>query len=105
MGAKNEGPGVAYPGVYQEDIYNSKTAISGSSQQIDLGRPMGVIEIQLSSGSAIVFLGLQRGNGGTAVNTDFLIASGGKFTYKGAPIRYFNFIGATGTGDLHCLAY
>lgn len=105
VGARVEGPGVAYPGRNAADIYCNKTALAATSQVIDLGADYTTIEFRLSAASDVAYIAPQRGSGGVAVNSDFLIPSGGSFTYRGPGIRYIPFLGGGTSGNLHVLAY
>jgi len=81
---------------------NTTANIAASDTAVTLSVPSGHIRIQLSSGSAIVYLDL---NNGTATSADYAIPSGGSFEYNGRAIEGFHVLGASATGTISIAAW
>ena len=93
---------IAPSGVAAASIVNTTTSIPNTDTAVALGISAKRIKIQLSSGSAIMYVDFANG---TATSGDYAIPAGGSVDYEGSAITSIHVLGASASGTYSILAY
>ena len=88
-------------GVAQASITNTTAAVLDVDTTVTLAAASTHVTVKTDTGAAAIFIDLA---GGTATSADFKIDGGGGYTYVGAPISSFHYIGASATGNISVCA-